>query len=54
VKQEVFQRIDAQARRGAVFWARQQNRSLLTENLDALAPEAGVGCVLADLRVSLD
>lgn len=37
-----------------VFWARQQNRALLNENLQALAREAGVGCVLADLSVLLD
>ena len=38
----------------AVFWARQQNRTRLKENLNALAREAGVGFVLADLSVLLD
>ena len=39
---------------GPVFWARQQNRTLLKENLQALAREAGAGFVLADLSVLLD
>lgn len=38
---------------GPVFWARQQNRSVLEQELQSLAYEAGFGFVLADLSALL-
>jgi 3-hydroxyacyl-CoA dehydrogenase len=37
-----------------VFWARQQDRSALEQDMQTLADEAGHGFVLADLSVLLD
>jgi len=39
---------------GPVFWARQQNRETLTQELKALASQCGDGFVLADLSVLFD
>lgn len=39
---------------GPVFWARQQDRSALEHDLQAVAGEAGHGFVVADLSVLLD
>jgi len=39
---------------GPVFWARQQDRAVLTRDLQTLAREAGHGFVLADLSILLD
>ncbi|MDD2926961.1 3-hydroxyacyl-CoA dehydrogenase NAD-binding domain-containing protein [Rhodoferax sp.] len=39
---------------GPVFWARQQDRAALTQDLHTLAAQAGHGFVLADLSVLLD
>jgi 3-hydroxyacyl-CoA dehydrogenase len=39
---------------GPVFWARQQDRSALEQDMQTLADEAGHGFVLADLSVLLD
>lgn len=39
---------------GPVFWARQQNRATLEQDLQGMAAESGHGFVLADLSVLLD
>ena len=39
---------------GPVFWARQQDRSALAQDLQSLAAQSGHGFVLADLSVLLD
>ena len=39
---------------GPVFWARQQDRAMLVQDLQTLGREAGHGFVLADLAILLD